>query len=144
MTIAMLVTGPVAAATSVASVSLQIPTMAHHAAKSIALASYTLDVVADFSLVRLASNATKAAPTRVTAVMAASALGSSFATSGPASQFSSLTIRQADGRGATLRRTVIYDVRVVKIERLTSATGAERRVTFLANRIEDSRGRASD
>jgi len=139
----MLISGPVAAATSVASMTLQVPMAAAHAAKSIALTSYTLDVVANFSLVRRSLNATKTAPTRITAVMPASAAGSTFATSGPASRFSSLTIRQADGGGATLRRTVISDVRVVKIEPLKSATGPERRVTFLADRIEETGGHGS-
>ncbi|MBD5656277.1 MAG: hypothetical protein IAI50_14020 [Candidatus Eremiobacteraeota bacterium] len=130
--LAALTAAPSAAGTTVARLTLQIPATPKHAARSLDVDSYTLDSIADFSLVRVRYNASHPGAIRVVVGLPASA-PNAFATSGSASHFPWLTIRQASASGATLRRTVFYDVRVVALE---PAQGGHR-VTFAADRIDE-------
>jgi hypothetical protein len=133
----LLLQASASAGTTVARVMLDVPARPGHAAANIDLSGYTLDAVADFSLVRLASNATRRAATRLTVEIPAAA-ESQFATQGTASRFAYVAIRQANAAGDIVRRTIFYDVRVARIEK-KSGGGDGRRITLVADRVHDER-----
>lgn len=126
-----------AAETTVARVTLDVPARPGHAAANIALSGYTLDAVADFSLVRLAANARHRGATRLIVEVPAAA-HAQFATRGAASRFPSVVVRHVDAAGNALRRTIFYNVRVVRIEPRPGFRDG-RRITLVAGRIEDER-----
>ena len=125
------------AGTTVAHLILDVPATHDRESMALQLERYTLDADTDFSLVRFTASGAPSTAGLVTIVLPAVA-NTPFGT-GRGNRFTLLTLRGTDDAGTTTSRTVLHDVRVVKIEHVASAAGASERVTLSVRRIEAGR-----